>query len=47
MQSDSIVIAFDIAEDFRAGTLQKMLEIQMLEFDNDETRYRWNKAFKQ
>lgn len=28
------------------GTLQKMVEIQMLEFDDDETRYRWNKAFK-
>ena len=26
--------------------LQKMAEIQMLEFDDDKSQYRWNKAFQ-
>lgn len=31
---------------FLYKTLEKMVEIQMLEFDDDETRYRWNKTFR-
>ncbi len=27
--------------------LEKMVEAEMLEFDDDETRYRWNEAFQQ
>ena len=27
--------------------LEKMVESEMLEFDDDETRYRWNNAFEQ
>ena len=27
--------------------LEKMVEVEMLEFDDDETRYRWNEAFQQ
>lgn len=29
------------------GMLEEMVEGEMLEFDDDETRYRWNKAFQQ
>jgi hypothetical protein len=32
--------------EFLYEALRKMAEVQMLEFDDDETRYRWNKEFK-
>ena len=31
---------------FLYGMLEKMVEINLLEFDDNETQYRWNKTFK-
>jgi hypothetical protein len=44
-ESKGIFWTGNSTSDFLYKTLEKMLEIGMLEF-NDDNRYRWNKEFK-